>query len=374
MKEVKKSWTKWLYWFTFAVAVIFVYKTLDSFTEITQWISNLFSILMPFILGIIVAYLFYIPCRKLESVYRKIKLKFLAKRARILSIFTVYLIAILIITLGIKFVIPSITKSIVDLTGNLQSYYNNALNIINNLPEDSIFNKINAKEIIEEVKQIDVTKYISASNIADYAKGAMGIVSDIFSFFVALIVSVYILIERTEILNFIKKFLRVTVKKNTYNNIGKYFNKTNDVFFKFISGQLLDALVVGILTSIAMVILDVKYAVLLGVLIAVSNLIPYIGAIIGVSIAAIITIFTGGITQAIWMAVIVIILQQIDANIINPKIIGNTLKISPILVIFAVTVGGAYFGVLGMFLAVPIIAMIKILVLDYIEFKNKQIE
>lgn len=374
MKEIKKSWTKWLYWFTFAVAVIFVYKTLDSFTEITEWISNLFSILMPFILGIIVAYLFYIPCRKLESLYRKIKLKFLAKRARILSILTVYLIAILLITLGIKFVLPSITKSIVDLTGNLQNYYNSALEGINNLPEDSILNKINAKEIIEEIKQVDITKYISVSNIADYAKGAMGIVSNIFSFFVALIVSVYILIERTEILNFIKKFLKVTVKKNTYTNIGKYFNKTNDVFFKFISGQLIDAVVIGILTSIAMLLLDVKYAVLLGFLIAVSNLIPYIGAIIGVSIAVIITIFTGGLSQAIWMAVVVIILQQIDANIINPKIIGNTLKISPILVIFAVTVGGAYFGMLGMFLAVPIIAVIKILVLDYIDFKNRQIE
>ena len=374
MKEIKKSWTKWLYWFTFAVAVIFVYKTLDSFSEITEWIGNLFSILMPFILGILVAYLFYIPCRKLESLYRKIKVKILAKRARILSILTVYLIAILLITLVIKFVLPSITKSIVDLTGNLQNYYNNALEGINNLPEDSILNKINAKEIIEEIKQVDITKYISVSNIADYAKGAMGIVSNIFSFFVSLIVSVYILIERTEILNFIKKFLRVTVKKSTYSNIGKYFNKTNDVFFKFISGQLIDALVIGILTSIAMLLLDVKYAVLLGFLIAVSNLIPYIGAIIGVSISVIITIFTGGLSQAIWMAVVVIILQQIDANIINPKIIGNTLKISPILVIFAVTIGGAYFGMLGMFLAVPIIAVIKILVLDYIDFKNKQIE
>jgi len=374
MKEVKRTWTKWLYWFTFAVAVIFVYKTLDSFTEITEWISNLFNILMPFILGVIISYLFYIPCRKLESIYRKIKVKFLANRARILSILTVYLIAILIITLGIKFIIPNITKNIVDLTSNLQNYYNNALEGINNLPENSIFNKIKAKEIIEEMKQIDITKYVSMANLVDYAKGAMGVVSNIFSFFVSIIVSVYILIERTEILNFVKKLFKVTVKKKTYKNIGKYFNKTNDVFFKFISGQLIDALVVGILTSIAMIILHVKYSVLLGFLIAVSNLIPYIGAIIGVIIAGVITIFTGGISQAIWMVIIVTILQQIDANIINPKIIGNTLKISPILVIFAVTVGGAYFGILGMFLAVPVIAVIKILVLDYIELKSKQVE
>ena len=116
-----------------------------------------------------------------------------------------------------------------------------------------------------------------------------------------------------------------------------------------------------------MSIMGVKYAALLGFMIGLFNVIPYFGAIIAVAIAVVITIFTGGITQAIWLAVVVIILQQIDANIINPKIIGNSLKISPLLVIFAVTVGGAYFGVLGMFLAVPVIAVIKLLVSDYIE-------
>ena len=98
-------------------------------------------------------------------------------------------------------------------------------------------------------------------------------------------------------------------------------------------------------------------------------MIPYVGAIIAVVISAIITLITGGISQTIWMLIVVIILQQIDANIINPKIIGQSLKISPLLVIFAITVGGAYFGILGMFLAVPVIAVIRIIVEDYIDFK-----
>ena len=100
-------------------------------------------------------------------------------------------------------------------------------------------------------------------------------------------------------------------------------------------------------------------------------MIPYFGAIIAVTISIIITFLTGGISQAIWMAVVVIILQQIDANIINPKIVGDSLKISPLLVIFAVTIGGAYFGFLGMFLAVPIVAVIKIVLIDYINYKEK---
>lgn len=99
-------------------------------------------------------------------------------------------------------------------------------------------------------------------------------------------------------------------------------------------------------------------------------MIPYFGAIIAVIIATIITFITGGGSQAVWMLIITTILQQIDANIINPKIVGESLKISPLLVIMAVTIGGAYFGVLGMFLAVPVVAIIKLLLSDYIEVKN----
>lgn len=97
-------------------------------------------------------------------------------------------------------------------------------------------------------------------------------------------------------------------------------------------------------------------------------MIPYFGAIIAVAISIFITLLTGGLTQAIEMAAVVIILQQVDANIINPKIVGDSVKISPLLVIFAVTVGGAYFGVMGMFIAVPVAAIIKLLINDLIEY------
>lgn len=119
--------------------------------------------------------------------------------------------------------------------------------------------------------------------------------------------------------------------------------------------------------------MGIKYAVLLGFMIGLFNLIPYFGAIIAIIIAGLITVLTGGPSQALWMVIVVTIIQQIDANIINSKIIGGTLKISPLLVIFAVTVGGAYFGVLGMFLAVPVAAVLKELLNDYIENKKIRI-
>ena len=326
---------------------------------------------MPFVIGVLLAYIFYIPSRKMESIYKKSKLKIVSKKSRGLGIFTVYLIVIILCILIIKFVLPNISQSVTDLLENLPTYYNNTLQTIENAPEDSILNKINAEEIIKGLQEINVSKIFNMETISQYAKGVINIATGIFDFFVAIIVSVYILLERKEILNFGRNLSSAIFKHKTYKNLGLYFRKTNDIFFKFLSSQLIDSILVGIILSIALVIMKVKYAVLLGFMIGLFNMIPYLGAIIAVVIAVLITLLTGGLSQAIWVTIVVVILQQIDANIINPKITGTSLEISPILVIFSVTIGGAYFGILGMFLAVPICTVIKIFILDYIDYKNK---
>lgn len=369
----KKKITKWLYWFLFAVAIILVYKTLDNFSAIGNWIRNLLDVLMPFFVGLLIAYLLYIPCKKIERIYRKPKkLKFVSKRARGLSILTVYIIVIVILIIAVNYLLPIISASIIDLVSNIQNYYNTLMNNISELPEGSVLKNELVVDLIESIKTIDLKQFFNMNKLAEYAKGVIDIAGKIFDFFVAIIVSVYLLLQRKQILDFIKKFGRAVLKESTYKNFGRYFDRTNNIFFNFLAGQLIDGIIVGILTSIAMSIIGVKYAILLGVMIGVFNLIPYFGAIIAVIIAALITLLTGGLWQAVVMVIVVIILQQIDANIINPKILGNSLKISPLLVIFSVTVGGAYFGVWGMFLSVPIIAVAKLLIVDYIEYKNDQ--
>jgi predicted PurR-regulated permease PerM len=180
--------------------------------------------------------------------------------------------------------------------------------------------------------------------------------------------------ERSDIKSFLKNLFSAICSKKGYNKISRYYRKTNNIFYNYITAQLLDAFVVGIITTIAMLIMHVKYAVLLGFMIGLFNIIPYFGAIIAVAISILITIFTGGVGQAIWLAIVIIILQQIDANIINPKIIGDSLQLSRILIIFAVTFFGHYFGILGMFLGVPIVALIKVFVFDFIDEKNKEKE
>ena len=368
MKDEIKRGKKWIYWFSLGVSLIVIYKILDSFSAIGNWFSNLFSILSPFIVGIIIAYILYIPSKKLERAFSKIKLKFISKKARGLSVFIVYLLLVIILFFAFKFIVPLLIESFQDLVNNLQSYYVGIKNSIADLPEDSFFKSDTAMKALNDLTTFKIEDYISMDKLTQYAQGVISFASGIFDIFVAFIVSVYLLLESNEIVKFFKKFAESSFKKDTYKNVTRYFKQSNEIFCNFLIGQLSDAIVVGIMTSIAMSIMHVKYAVMLGIFIGVLNMIPYFGAIIAVAISIFITLLTGGLTQAIEMAAVVIILQQVDANIINPKIVGDSVKISPLLVIFAVTVGGAYFGVMGMFIAVPVAAIIKLLINDLIEY------
>lgn len=365
-----KGETKWFYWFTLLVAIVIVYKILDNFTGIGEWVAELIKVIKPFLMAILLAYLLYIPARKIEALYRKNKV--LSKKARGLSVATTYILAILIIALLIKILVPMLSDSIGELASNLPGYYESAIKYIEELPEDNILKTEAVQNAIKKLQQIDIAKLLDLDNLAMYLEKVIGIANGIFSAFVTIVVSIYILLERAEILKFVKRLNRSIFTEKKCQAIDRYFEKGNDIFFKYISGQIIDAIVVAIIMSVALTIMKVKYAVLLGFLIGVFNLIPYFGAIIAVIVACVITIFTGGFVQAIWVAVVLIILQQIDANIINPKILRDALEISKILIIFAVTVGGAYFGVLGMFLGVPAIAVIKMMLDDYIERNEKE--
>ena len=373
MEEIKQGWKKRISWLLIAITVVIVYKMLDNFSNVTEWFGTFFRILKPFLAGLLISYILFMPCKKIEGILEKSKFKFVKKRARGLSVITTYIIFILIVIIIINCIFPVLKESVVELVGNIPGYYETLVNKYKELPEDSVLKSDVIKDKMTELSNIDMKQFLSINNekIIEYVKNIINIFSGIFDVFVSIIVSVYILLQRTTIMKFLRRFARALFKKNTYEAVNKYFTKANEVFFTFISSQLLDAVIVGILTTIAMLIIKVKYAPLIGFTIGLFNMIPYIGAIVAVGIGILITFITGGLGKAIAMAVVVIILQQIDANIINPKIIGVSLEVSPLLVIFSVTVGGAYFGIMGMFLGVPIAVVIKTVLNDWIDNKNK---
>ena len=349
--------------------MIFVYKFVSDFGALVAFLQRIISVTMPFIMGIIIAYLFYRPVAFIENKLNKNET--LSKAARPISVFVVYILAVALIVLLIKCVAPPIKQSVQELVNNFPSYINSAKEYVANADENSILNKINAEEMIKKVESFDISSYLSAERLVEYVNKVIGVFGAIFNIFVTIIISIYILLQRGEIREFLRKSGKALFDTPTYNRVSQYFEKSNKILLDFIYCQIIDGIIIGILVSIAMSIIGVKYSIMLGFFIGLFNIIPYFGAIIAIAVAVLITVFTGGVEQALIMAITVIILQQIDSNIINPKILGDGLKISPILVIFAVTVGGEFFGVFGMFLAVPVIAIIKLLVVDFIEIRGK---
>ena len=371
MKEKIMGTKRWFYYVSIGIVLIIVYKFLDNFTGIGMWLGKLLGILAPFLLAILFAYILYTPCKKVENL---IKTKTKSKHARGISLLIVYIITAMIVYLILKFIIPAMFNSIIDLVNNAQNYYNGIKNL--EIGDETLtpFIKDNIlKPIVEFITKIDFQEMFTIEKIKSYISSLMWIEKFIINGFISIICSIYILAEREAIVGFLNRLAKALLSKRKYDYVQKYFNSGNLIFFKFISSQLLDAFVVAVIMSVALSIMKVKYGIALGVMIGVFNLIPYFGAIIAVVAAALITILTGGWEQAIIMVIVTTVLQQIDANIINPRITSNKLDISPLLVIFAVTVGGAYFGVIGMFLGVPIAVLIKTVLEDYIK-SNQRVE
>ena len=375
-RALKRNHT-WFYWVSIGIVLIIVFKLLDNYTYIAAWFDRLLGIIGPFLGAILISYILYAPCRFFEKILSK-KLKTHRKLARILSIAIVYMIAIFAIIVLLRFIIPHLWTTIKDLVNNVTYYYYSINNDEWSIPWASGLQEIGPwiqenilKPLVDFINSIDLTTILTPDKLFDYFVSTIGFVRAILNVLVAIICSIYIMGERTEIVGFFSKWVKSTTTNKGYNKVRRYFVNGSEIFFTFLTTQLLDGIIVGTILSIIFAIMKVKYGIVLGEMIGLMNLIPFFGPIIGVIVAILITILTGGWKQAILLGIIAIIVSQIDSHLINPKLTGSRLKISPILVIVAVTVGGAYFGPLGMFLAVPVVALLKAIIDDNINERLK---
>ena len=371
-RELKKNHT-WLYWVSIGIVLIVVFKLLDNYGQIAAWFSKLIGIVGPFLWAILISYVLYAPCRFFERLLTK-KMKEHQKLARGISIAIVYIIALVAIALIIRFVVPGIWSTLKDLVNNATIYYYSINNNEFDIPWLSNWKVVGPwiqenilKPLVDFINGIDLSEMVTPDKIFNYIISTIGIVRAILNIIVSIVCSIYIMGERKEIVSFLSKWVKSATTSKVYSKVKKYFVNGSEIFFTFLTTQLLDGIIIGTILSIIFVIMKVKYGIVLGEMIGLFNLIPFFGPIIGVIIAVLITILTGGWKQAIILGIVAIIVSQIDSNLINPKLTGNRLKISPLLVIVAVTIGGAYFGPLGMFLAVPIATLIKAIIDDNIK-------
>ena len=369
MNKDSATFKKWLPIFVVSALLIIFYKLIGNIDTVMANIGRLLNIMSPFLFGILICYFLYTPCQKLEHVYKNIKTKFISDRARLFSVLSVYSLVLLAITSFIMIVVPILITSLTELANEIPHYYNHILTYIDRLPATDI----NIKAKLNDFAASILSLLLDPAKIEQIARSIVGFANGIFVAVISLIVSLYILLDRENIFAFFSKLSTAFLKNETKIQMKKYLNQINNVTFIFIASKGLDSIINWVCVTALLLTFNVRYAVLLGIIAGLANFIPYLGSLFAVIFISLLTILTGGINLAIKTLICLIIFQQLDANFIEPKIMGSSLKISPILVIFSVIVGGAYFGVVGMFLAVPIAAILKQILIEYIESKKQAV-
>lgn len=349
------------------VILLILYKTLDNFNVVAAWFSNVIGILKPFIIGFVIAYILNIPADAINKRLSSSKYAFIKKHTIGLSIGCVYIIFLALIVLLIRMIIPAIYKNILDLYNNLPYY---AKVVTEYLSQIEIAEKIN----LLNINPVDIINKLYAwisgfdfSKFGTYAQGVINVTSGVINIFLSIVISIYMLIDKNRIKKQVKYIMNAFMPVSAVEKATKNIATFNDILSKYIYCQLLDASIVALLSIIVMSIIRVRYSLILGLLIGICNLIPYFGAIIAIVVTIFVTCFTGGMAKGIWTLIALVLMQQIDANIIGPRIMSNSLELRPLLVIFAVTLGGGLFGIPGMLLSVPVLAMIKVLAERYIQ-------
>ena len=204
-------------------------------------------------------------------------------------------------------------------------------------------------------------KYIMI-NFGAMTSNIMSIGSSIASFFVAIIISIYILKDSEYFIRLWKKLYYLIFRESRVGNkIEEIFRLVHDVFSKFIRGQLLEAFFVGALSAIALSLVGIDYAIVIGLIAGICNMIPYVGPLVGTLLAAIMGLLSGRPIKVIYAIIAMLVVQQIDNNLLAPKIVGNSVGLHAVFTMMAIIIGGNVGGLLGMLLAVPVAASIRVL-------------
>lgn len=385
-----KNLLKYSLYVTLTAIAIYLALTIMSnigtiFITTFNIIGAVLNLIKPLLIAIVIAYLLYPLTKAIENFLRTntiYKIKNQSVR-RVIAIVLSYLLIIGIILgliWGIYFMIGgqlSKNTTLTNIMSDISSYLNTNSFSTSSI-EDTLKNLnipfIDNLEpyIIQIVTALQ--KYIMI-NLGAMTSNIMSIGSSIASFFIAIIISIYILKDSEYFIDLWKKLYYLIFRES---NIGKKFSEIfrliNEVFSKFIRGQLLEAFCVGILSSIALSIVGIDYAIVIGLISGICNMIPYVGPLVGTILAAVMGLLSGRPIKVIYAIISMLVVQQIDNNLLAPKIVGDSVGLHAVFTMMAILVGGNVGGLLGMLLAVPVAASIRVLFNKwYSEYTNSNL-
>ncbi len=346
--ENKKDFKKWA---CLVISAIIVFWAINNFNIIGNVLGYIIKIIFPFILGGGLAFLLNIPMSFFERKLNKIKNK---KLRRVISLTLAILVIVLIFVLIITLIVPELVDIVKMLIDNIPYYAEKLTNFLTNYTNTTdILSNINIdkESIINELKQIAPGLVNSSISVVT------GVVNGISNFVIAVIFAIYILTSKEKLSNQCKKMLFAYCSKERANKILNIGKISQDTFKSFFTVQCLEATILGVLCIIGMLILRIPFAIPIGVLIGVTALIPVVGAFIGIIVGAILIASVSPV-KVITFVICILVIQQIEGNVIYPRVVGNSVGLPGMWVLVAVTVGGSLFGVIGMLLAVPVASVI----------------
>jgi len=371
--KLQFNWKLWVQGLLFVTAAVLIFHAIGRIYLIVSTIGTFISVISPVIVAAAFAYMLSRPCEWVEKWLRKSQYEPIVKRARGLAVLVIYVIVIVIFYATLSFLLPLLIGNIMDFVGFAPYLINEIQVFLSEIEWDSLDEMFNIQEAVDMFfADFDIQTVVGpvTQGIGVVTNFALGTASWLFDFVLALIISIYFLLSKDAIFATFGRVATLTMKEDNKKTLGYYIKQADDLFYKFIGAQFLDACIMGAGSILLLWALNVRFAVFLGILLGVANMIPKFGSIFASVIVICLTFITGGVNQGILTAVLLTIWQQIDGNIIGPKIMGDALKINPILIFFSLLIGAHYGGVLGMFLAIPIAALVKIIIMNVIEAKE----
>lgn len=365
--------------YTIAVVSIcaLIVKTIFSWEYTARMLRASFSALSPFLIGFLIAYMLNPIVNLLEEKLCKNILHISKAGIRTgISMLLSYLFAIGLIALVVAFLLPQIGRNISDLATRVPEWINEITLFLMNLK--AYFPNIdidvlasNAETYMLNLLDIKALTSWLTSLIPQILLSTVSIVKALSTTLIAIIVSCYMLYDKNTLGRAIHRFLYALFPEKTADYTIATAKDCHRIFSRFISGKTLDSIIIGILCFIFMTILKLPYALLISVIIGVTNMIPYFGPFIGAVPGAFIILLIDPIQMFIYL-LLILILQQFDGLYLGPKILGDSTGLRPIWIIFAITIGGAVGGFIGMFLGVPCVAVIAFLIGRWVDNRLAQ--
>lgn len=353
-----------------AFAVLFVI----NFKTLVGLVTGFLGLLSSFFVGIAIAFILNNPCMAIERVFDKhtgIKKRSI-KRG--LSISLTYMLLLMLISLLIRFVIPQLFQSVQGLINDLGTYFNNLQKVFDNIAN---FFKIDPIDLTDLSKFISnsVEKLIDSVSqlLSQIIAITTNVISVIINLFVSLVFSIYFLADKEKMLGNCKKIFKTYLSSSLYEKASYVYNIIVDIFNKYIIGQATEALILGSLCFVGMIIFRFDYPLLISVIIGVLALVPIVGAYLGGFISLLLILLISPI-QAVWFGVFLVVLQQFEGNVIYPRVVGSSVGLPSIWVLLSIIVGGGLAGPLGVLLGVPVASVVYTLLKNDVRRRNKMIE